>query len=188
MRTDVAFAIQQFGMSERQACKLVKLDRSSYRYEPLPDHNAQLREELVEPRASEAALRLPATPRAASQTRTKRSPQRVYRVYKREGLAVRRLRRKRLSRPVAAVASSASSQPGMGTGLCFWPMVEQNSSFWLGGALGGKEQTFITPGLVLGGFPIEKRLRFAVGAGYQIAVTPFRQYNHRWILSLRFPF
>ena len=48
MRTDVAFAIQQFGMSERQACKLVKLDRSSYRYEPMPDHNAQLREELVE--------------------------------------------------------------------------------------------------------------------------------------------
>jgi putative transposase len=47
LRTDVAFAIQQFGMSERQACKLVNLDRSSYRYEPMPDHNAQLPEELV---------------------------------------------------------------------------------------------------------------------------------------------
>ena len=35
-------------MSERQACKLVDLDRSSYRYEPRPDHNAQLRQELVE--------------------------------------------------------------------------------------------------------------------------------------------
>ena len=43
----MAFAIQQFGMSERQACKLVNLDRSSYRYEPMPDHNAELREELV---------------------------------------------------------------------------------------------------------------------------------------------
>ena len=42
MRTDVAFAIQQFGMSERQACKLVDVDRSSYRYEPMPDHNAQI--------------------------------------------------------------------------------------------------------------------------------------------------
>jgi hypothetical protein len=69
-----------------------------------------------------------------------------------------------------------------------WPMVEQNSTFWSGGALDGKKQTFITPGLVLGSFPIERRLRFTVGVGYQIAVTSFHQYNHRWILSLRFPF
>ena len=34
-------------MSERRACKLVNLDRSSYPHEPMPDHNAQLREELV---------------------------------------------------------------------------------------------------------------------------------------------
>jgi hypothetical protein len=69
-----------------------------------------------------------------------------------------------------------------------WPMIEQNSTFWLGGALNGRKQTFLTPGLILGSFPIAKRLRFTVGAGYQIAVTPFHQYNHRWILSLRFPF
>jgi hypothetical protein len=69
-----------------------------------------------------------------------------------------------------------------------WPMLEQNSTFWAGGALNGKKQTFLTPGLVLGSFPIAKRLRFTVGAGYQIAVTSFRQYNHRWILSFRFPF
>ncbi len=34
-------------MSERRACRLVELDRSSYRYEPRADHNAELREELV---------------------------------------------------------------------------------------------------------------------------------------------
>jgi HTH-like domain len=34
-------------MSERRACRLVGLDRSSYRYEPRADHNAELREELV---------------------------------------------------------------------------------------------------------------------------------------------
>jgi len=34
-------------MSERRACKLVELDRSSCRYEPRADHNAELREELV---------------------------------------------------------------------------------------------------------------------------------------------
>ena len=44
----MAFAMEQYEMSERQACKLVDLDRSSYRYEPRPDHNAELRQELVQ--------------------------------------------------------------------------------------------------------------------------------------------
>jgi hypothetical protein len=69
-----------------------------------------------------------------------------------------------------------------------WPMIEQNSTFWYGGLLDGKRQTFITPGVVLGGFPLKKRLHFSVGVGFQTAVTSFHQYNHRWILSLRFPF
>ena len=47
LRSDVAYVIKQFGMSERQVCKLVILDRSSYRYEPTPNHNAQLREESL---------------------------------------------------------------------------------------------------------------------------------------------
>src|ERR1017187_1793234 len=47
MRGDVAFACEQFEMSDRQACKLVEMDRSSYCYEPRSDHNAKLREELV---------------------------------------------------------------------------------------------------------------------------------------------
>ena len=33
--------MEQFGLSERRACRLVELDRSSYRYEPRPDHNAR---------------------------------------------------------------------------------------------------------------------------------------------------
>jgi hypothetical protein len=33
-----------------------------------------------------------------------------------------------------------------------WTMLEQNSTFWSGGALDGKKQVFVTPGLVLGGF------------------------------------
>jgi hypothetical protein len=69
-----------------------------------------------------------------------------------------------------------------------WPMIEQNSVFWSGGTLDGKKQVFVTPGLVLGSIPVAERLRFAIGAGVQIAVTEFHQYNHRWILSLRFPF
>jgi hypothetical protein len=70
----------------------------------------------------------------------------------------------------------------------FWPMLEQNSVFWSGGVLDGKKQVFLTPGFVLGSFSVAERLRVAIGAGVQIAVTEFHQYNHRWILSLRFPF
>ena len=36
------------GVSERRACKLLGVDRASYRNEPRPDRNAELREELVE--------------------------------------------------------------------------------------------------------------------------------------------
>ena len=34
-------------MSERRACKLLEVDRSSYRYELQPDRNAILRGELI---------------------------------------------------------------------------------------------------------------------------------------------
>ena len=99
----MAFAVEQFEMSERQACKLVDLDRSSYRYEPRPDHNAELRHELValarqKPRYGYRRLHAVLSRRGVLV-----SAQRVYRVYKAEGLMVRRLRRKRLSR--VAVAS-----------------------------------------------------------------------------------
>jgi hypothetical protein len=43
----VAFAMEQFHMTDRRACKLVALDRSSYRYVPKPDHNSELRQELI---------------------------------------------------------------------------------------------------------------------------------------------
>jgi len=69
-----------------------------------------------------------------------------------------------------------------------WPFIEQNSTFWKGGTLDGKKQVFLTPALILGGFPVAKRLHFTVGGGVQIAATTFHQFNHRWILTTRFPF
>jgi len=39
--------IAEHGLSERRACKLLEVDRSSYRYEPQPDRDAQLRQELI---------------------------------------------------------------------------------------------------------------------------------------------
>lgn len=47
LRKDVAFVREEFDVSERRACKLFAVDRSTYRYEPRPDHNAELREEMI---------------------------------------------------------------------------------------------------------------------------------------------
>ncbi len=69
-----------------------------------------------------------------------------------------------------------------------WPEVEINSTFWEGGTNGGKKQTFLTPGVVFGRFPIHKRVAVAAGAGFQIAATHFNQYNHAFIATLRMPF
>jgi len=69
-----------------------------------------------------------------------------------------------------------------------WPMLELNSTSWSGGALDGKKEVFLTPGLVVGSFPLAERLHLGLGAGVQIAVSQFRRYNHRWIASVRLPF
>jgi putative transposase len=103
MRKDVALAREQFAVSERRACKLLGVDRGSYRYEPRPDRNTSLREALVtlarqKPRYGYRRLHALLTRREHPA-----SVMRIYRLYRAEGLAVRRLRRKRLSR--VAVAS-----------------------------------------------------------------------------------
>ena len=94
----MAFAQAGYGLSERTACKLLELDRTSYRYEPRPDRNAELRTELVKlarqkPRFGYRRLHVLLT-RRGFEVNVKR----VHRLYVEEGLAVRRRRRKRLVR------------------------------------------------------------------------------------------
>jgi putative transposase len=110
MRKDVAFAVEQFPMTERRASKLVGLDRSSYRYEPGPDRNRKLREELVslarqKPRYGYRRLHALLARRGFAA-----SAQRVYRLYRAEGLMVRRLKRKRLCRVATASHLMRSNQ------------------------------------------------------------------------------
>lgn len=105
MRAEVAFVKQEFRFSERRACELLDLDRSSYRYEPRPDHNTELRRSLTElarqkPRYGYRRLHALLTRRGH-----RASVQRVYRIYQRAGLAVRRLKRKRLARTAVAACS-----------------------------------------------------------------------------------
>jgi hypothetical protein len=77
----------------------------------------------------------------------------------------------------------------------FWPELELNRTDWSGGARGGRSQTLLTPGLVLGRFPMGGRSKAIVGFGYQTAVsgkyarppaTP--TFNHNLILSTRITF
>jgi hypothetical protein len=69
-----------------------------------------------------------------------------------------------------------------------WPEAEINYTRFSQGASDGKTQVFATPGLVLGKFPIYHRFSFTVGGGMQIAVSQFHTYNHKAILTIRFPF
>jgi putative transposase len=104
LREDVAFAQSNFDLSERTACKLLELDRASYRYEPRPDRNAELRTELVKlarqkPRFGYRRLHV-----LLSRRGFEVNVKRVHRLYVEEGLAVRRRRRKRLVRESVAEA------------------------------------------------------------------------------------
>jgi len=69
-----------------------------------------------------------------------------------------------------------------------WPELEANSTFFEQGPNAGETQTFLTPGLGFGRLRWFHGLRFATAAGVQIAVTRFHTYNHRAMLSVRFPF
>jgi len=96
-RRDVALVMAEHSISQRQACKLLEVDRSTYRYEPRPDRNAKLRSALVEaarqkPRFGYRRLWVLLTTRQGFRA----SVGRVLRLYRKEGLAVRRLKRKRL--------------------------------------------------------------------------------------------
>jgi hypothetical protein len=77
----------------------------------------------------------------------------------------------------------------------FWPEVESNASFFVGGANDGKTTTFITPGLLVGRIPLDHdakgrpgRLGLTFGAGEQIAATHFHSTNHNLVFTVRMPF
>jgi putative transposase len=91
--------ISEHQYSERQACKLLSIDRSTYRYQPRQDHNAELREKLIALARQKPRYGYRRLCALLERDGTKASPQRVYRIYSAEHLAVRRLKRKRVVRP-----------------------------------------------------------------------------------------
>jgi len=111
----VAFVCAEFSQSERTACKLLGVDRSSYRYEPRPDRNTRLREELTKlarqkPRFGYRRLHAILERRGEAV-----NVKRIYRLYTEAGLAVRRRRRKRLARdPLASARLMRANQERQG--------------------------------------------------------------------------
>jgi hypothetical protein len=77
-----------------------------------------------------------------------------------------------------------------------WPEFEMNHTYWADGLRGGKNQIFLTPGIIFGRFNIHNRLNLIVGGGYQFAVSPklttepalTPTYDHAWILTTRLSF
>jgi hypothetical protein len=70
----------------------------------------------------------------------------------------------------------------------FWPEVEANYTYWPNGDRIGKNQLFITPGLVVGRIPLWERLGLTVGGGFQVAVTRGPVYHNSAVFSVRLPF
>jgi putative transposase len=102
VRKDVSFASREFPVSERRACKLLSMGRSSYRYEPRPDHNAELRAALDELARKKPQWGYRMLADVLNKQGHAASTMRIYRLYRAAGLKLRRLKKKRLIRTPAA--------------------------------------------------------------------------------------
>ena len=98
----MAFVSEQFRLSERTACKLLDVERSSYRYEPRPDRNAELREALVKLARQKPQYGYRRLHAVLSGRGHEVNVKRVYRLYVEERRMVRRKKRKHLVRDRAA--------------------------------------------------------------------------------------
>jgi hypothetical protein len=70
----------------------------------------------------------------------------------------------------------------------FWPELETNYTWQSYGEKNGHNTLYLTPGIVIGRIPIHERLGLTFGAGFQVAVTKYRNYNHNVVLTARIPF
>ena len=97
-RRAAAYAIERYVVSERRSCRLFGLSRSTWRYETRRKADVQLREKL-----RTLAAQLPRYGYKRLCRRLRRSGEivnhkKIYRLYREEGLAVRKRSRKRLVR------------------------------------------------------------------------------------------
>lgn len=70
----------------------------------------------------------------------------------------------------------------------FWPEFEVNYTWFPDGEHAGKNEVFLTPGMIIGRLPVYERIGATFGAGFQAAVTKFNRYHNAWIITGRIPF
>jgi hypothetical protein len=116
-RRDVALLVTEHQLSEHQARRLLELDRSAYRYEARPDGNSQLREALLELARQKPRYGYRRLWAILERRGWKVKVKRIYRLYRAEGLMVRRLKRKRLKRQVPGRLPDRQAESGVGTRL-----------------------------------------------------------------------
>jgi putative transposase len=97
--------IAEHGLSERRACKLLEMDRSSYRYEPQPEGDAELRQDLIELARQKPRFGYRRLGVLLERRGHRANHKRLYRLYREEHLAVRRLKRKHVSRAAEPLAN-----------------------------------------------------------------------------------
>ena len=91
--------VEQHQLSERSACKLAGISRTAYRYQAAPSNDGVLRHRLRELASRHNALGYPMLHGMLKSEGLVVNPKRTYRVYREEGLQLRKRRKKKLDRP-----------------------------------------------------------------------------------------
>ncbi len=130
-RREVVRQLRGLGLSERRALKLVGMSASTLRYEPRDDGNESLRERLKE---LDGQHRRHGYRMLHSRLRNDGwtiNGKRTYRVYREEGLMVRKRRRKKAAGPRAPAARAPdTTQRGMEHGLLYGPPANRKLFWW----------------------------------------------------------
>jgi putative transposase len=97
LRAAASYVRQQYGMSERHACRLLELGRSTYGYRARnPERDAELRARLKDLAARRMRFGYRRLTAMLARSGTLVNHKRVYRLYREEGLAMRIRQRRRI--------------------------------------------------------------------------------------------
>jgi putative transposase len=134
--------MEQYRMSERHACRLVSLARSTHRYRARKaDRDQELRQQLKELAAKRMRFGYRRLTAMLERQGVEANHKKIYRLYREEGLAmrIRQRRRIRWNGAVAAPAARKANErwsidflsDAVSTGIAWWPReVSRKPLFW----------------------------------------------------------
>jgi putative transposase len=109
-RDAVGYAAEKFGLSQRRACRLVAVSRSTVQYQKQPDKNVWLRKRLKELAATRRRFGAPRLHTLIRREGKVVNHKRLERVYREEGLSLRK-RKKRRQTAAPRVVLPAPEKP-----------------------------------------------------------------------------